>query len=135
MLSTPEGFTDNSPMLTGPSVTVKIPVQENHSVNLLNCCMSKIKLPSASYVLINQIARHSYQAVCCGLVFQICEYIQKLMNELGKIFIIVFYSILKLCGLQFPMIFLKYLLEITLNYRYFQNSFCNFMSGNFIIAW
>ena len=23
MLSTPEGFTDNSPMLTGPSVTVK----------------------------------------------------------------------------------------------------------------
>ena len=37
--SNPEGFTDTSPMSTGPSVTVKNLAQGNNSVNLLNYWM------------------------------------------------------------------------------------------------
>ena len=41
MVSNTKGFTDKSPMSPGPSATVKIPVQENHSVNILNYWMPK----------------------------------------------------------------------------------------------
>ena len=53
MVSTTEEFTDNSLMLPGSSVTVKIPVQKNHSVYVLQYLMSKRKLLSFGSVMLN----------------------------------------------------------------------------------
>ena len=57
------------------------------------------------------------------------------MNMLRDIFIIWFYNILRLCSLQFPMTALKFLLMVTMNHSWFQNFYCKYLSGNFIISW
>ena len=113
----------------------KTPVQGNHSVNLLNYWMSKIKLPSSGKVLLNQRKKQWYQTACCGSVYQIGEDIQKLMNGYKNPFIIGFYIILNLCNTQSPMIVLSCLLTITLKHIWFQNCDYRCLSENYTLVW
>ena len=83
----------------------------------------------------NLSARQSNQEVCCVPVYQIGEDIQKSMNRSGKLFIIGLYNILRLYSPQFPIIDLKYLFSVTLNYIWFQNWYCKCLLGKFTIAW
>ena len=84
MVSTPDGFTYNSLMLSSQSVTVKNLVQENHSVCFQNHWKSNLRLLPAGFVMINKIARQSDMEVCCGPVFQIVVEIQKSINRSKK---------------------------------------------------
>ena len=70
MVSTPDGFIDNSPMSPRPSVTGKKP-----SARKSLCQFSEVldvKQNNAVYRLFaaNQSARQSDQVLCCGTVYQ-----------------------------------------------------------------
>ena len=52
-----------------------------------------------------------------------------------KLFIIVLYSILRLCNTQSPMIVLRCLLKFTMSQSWFQNFYCKCLSEKSTIAW
>ena len=56
------------------------------------------------------------------------------MNRLRNIFIIRFHNILRLISIHLPMIALKCLFMVPMNYSWSQNVFCKRLSGNFTIA-
>ena len=82
MVSTPEGFSDNSQISSSQSVTVKIPVQENYSIIFRTCYKSNLWLLSSGFVPLNKSAKKSELALCCDPVYLSNSYIQKSINRL-----------------------------------------------------
>ena len=117
MLSSPDGFTDNSPISSIPYVTVKnisarkslhqftqvLDIQNKASVCRLGGYKSKFKATRAGSMLCSSIQNRILHT--------------KSMNGLINLFIILFYNLLRLCSLQSPVIALKYPLIVTLNHR------------------
>ena len=78
MVSTPDRGTDNNPTSSNQYVTVKIVVQENHSINFWKNWMSNKGLLSTDLVLPNQNSRQSEKATLFGQVFLSAVVIQNL---------------------------------------------------------
>ena len=74
IISTPEGFTNQSPMTPKP---LKKLVQDNNSVNFHRHWISNIRMIFVGWVNIRQSARISKQATCCGQKLQSAVVIQK----------------------------------------------------------
>ena len=131
IVSIPEG-SGNIPMSPGPLVTVKTLVQENHSVNLLFCWMSKRK--TSCWVGDEKSKRRqSNQSVCCGPVYQIGTGIHK-NEQVKNLYRIGFYNIPRFCNIQLAMVALKYLLVVPLNHIGIKK-YLKYLSESFTIAW
>ena len=104
IVSTTEGFTDNSLMTHNPYVSTKI-----HSARKPLCQFSE-----TLDVKHNTVIRQPEQSKCCGKTLQITMVIKKGIKIPDKPFTVLFYIILRLCNLQWKMIFFVYLLMTTM---------------------
>ena len=102
-VSTPMGFTNNSKILSGQYVPEK-KLRGNFSISLQRYWTSNQIQLYAGYVLLNQSARQSEQAVCCVPIYQNDASIPKSTNVLKTIFTNRLYNILRFCNLQYLMI-------------------------------
>ena len=135
MVSTPDRFISKSPISPKPSVTVinhnarkslhifteVLNVKNKTAVDRVGAAKSKQKSIRAGNVLCSSITKRKRHT--------------KINERVKSFFIIGFYNILRLCGLQLLIIALEFLLMVTLNHSWFQNFHWKCLSGDFIIAW
>ena len=135
MVSTSEGFTDNSLISYGPSVTVRNPsakkllrqfnevldVKQKTAVCRLGADKSDHKAIMSVTMLWSSIPKRCVHT--------------KINYQVRNVFTIGFYRILRLCNPQQPTIVLNFPLMITLKHSWFQNCYCRCLSKNFTISW
>ena len=100
IIYTPEIFTDNGPMSPSQSVTVRNPSAIKSLRQFLDTLEVKPKTYFRRFVPLNQSAKQSELAVCCGPVYQSDLAIQKSTSRSKKLFKIRFYNILRFWCLQ-----------------------------------
>ena len=133
-VSTPMGFTNNSKILSGQYVPEK-KLRGNFSISLQRYWTSNQIQLYAGYVLLNQSARQSEQAVCCVPIYQNDASIPKSTNVLKKLFTNGLYTIFRLCSLQQIMIISNDLYMDKQEHSQFQIFNCEYQSENYIIVW
>ena len=121
-------------MSPGPSVTVKVLVQKNHSVNFM--MLFYVKHKRAVCRLCADKLNKKYIRTCSMLCSSIPKRWEHTKNNerVKNIFITGFYNILRLFSLQLPILTWKFLLKFMLKYSWFQNCYYWYLYENFIIA-
>ena len=112
MVSTPKGFTDNSPISPSQSVTMKHPSVRKPLCRFQTHWNSNLILISAGFVPLNQSTKESDPALYCGPVYQRGGDIQKSINRSKKLFTIRFQNSLRLCCIQYQIIVSNYPLNV-----------------------
>ena len=77
LVSTPEGFTNNSTITPNASVSTKKSSAKNHSINLQRHWMSNIRLMFGGSVQLRKSVMKSKKAMCCGQTLKSAIFIQK----------------------------------------------------------
>ena len=128
MVSTTEGFIDNSPIVPGPYIISKQPIARKSLLQFTEVLYVKWKTSFHK----SAAAKSEHKAIREGIILWSSipnrRGHTKINEWVNNIFIIGCYSILRLCNTQFTMIVLNYLFVVTINHSWFQNCHCNIMS-------